>query len=186
MTNLLCKTIVLGTCLIGTSLATAAATVYKWTDADGIVHFSDVPPVNAPQESTEQIIFDDFEPVNLEETGYSIIEQAQQISEMRRQETEARLVARQLQLEAQRLANEVEISRMQQEQAPTVVHQVSPLYSYSVPYLYQNRYGQPRGYRNHRPREFIPSTNINRASFYSVTRDRGSRPHRGRDLRPSF
>lgn len=89
----------------------AAATVYQWTDAEGVVHFSDVAPDADTPVKIEEIEFAEYADPGTDPDKYSITSQLERMSEWRRQLTEERLAKKQLQLEALRLAQEKEASR---------------------------------------------------------------------------
>ena len=93
----------------------AAARVYQWTDADGVVHFSDAPPADAAVTATREIQFDDFATSNSNQEKYTIIDQANIMANWRRQHTEDRLAVKRLHLEEQYLAQELELSRLETE-----------------------------------------------------------------------
>ena len=128
-----------------------AVKVYKWTDEEGSVHFSDVPPKDTSTIETRDFnIFDDN---NADPEKYSIINQVDRMAERRRQNTEERLARKRLQLEEKRLAQESEIIRQNerirtQEYGPRPYYYAYPQYhSYRRPYYYRQRqhaYYQPR------------------------------------------
>jgi hypothetical protein len=128
-----------------------AGKVYKWTDEDGSVHFSDVPPKDISIIETRDFnILDDN---NADPEKYSIINQLDRMAERRRQITEERLARKRLQIEEKRLAQESEIIH-QNEQIITQVYESRPYfyaypqyYSYRRPHYYRQRqhaYYQPR------------------------------------------
>ena len=88
-----------------------SATVYQWTDEDGIVHFSDTAPPADNSIETREIKFDSFDNGASHPEKYSIIEQANIMAEWRRQETEQRIALQKLALEKQRLNQEMELNR---------------------------------------------------------------------------
>ena len=105
-----------------------AAKVYQWTDADGVVHFSDVPPADSAVTATREILFDDFAENGSNQEKYSIIDQANVMAAWRRQLTEDRLAVKRLQLEEQHLAQELELSRLQAQQQVDEYYQPRPHY----------------------------------------------------------
>lgn len=137
----------LGANLLAYCMATQATTVFQWTDEDGVVHFSDVQPANSTQEEIQHIVFDEFEPVNVEESGYSIIEQARQLSELRQQQTQQRLAERKLDLEAQRLQNELQYSGIQADQELHKVSQALPYYSVPLYIRFNRQHSYYRPYQ---------------------------------------
>ena len=91
------------------------ATVFQWTDADGIVHFSDTAPAVDSSIETREIKFDSFDNGTSSPEKYSIIEQANIMAEWRRQETEQRLARKQLALEQERLDREMELNQQESQ-----------------------------------------------------------------------
>ena len=182
--------LIAGITLSCTGGLTHAATVYQWTAEDGTVHFSDVPPAGADTQVTREIEFEEFEAVDPESAGYSIIDQARDMVEMRSALAEQRIAEKRLALESQRLANAMQQVRQYQDSvtAAPVIRSISPYYAYPAPYVYPQRYRQ-RDYpgRAAGGYDFRVSANINRASPFLS--NRGSRPvsHRGSPApRPSF
>ena len=88
--------LVVGITLSCTGGLTQAATVYQWTAEDGTVHFSDVPPTGADTPVTREIEFEEFEAVDPESAGYSIVDQARDMVEMRSALTEQRIAEKRL------------------------------------------------------------------------------------------
>lgn len=120
-----------------------AATVYQWTDEEGIVHFSDIAPKDAKPLAVEEIEFVDFAGNDVEPDRYSITSQLEHMSEWRRQATEERLAKKKLALEAKRLARE-DNSYQEYEQPDDRVYNPG-VYYYPAP-AYFNRYGAGYGY----------------------------------------
>lgn len=89
-----------------------ATMVYQWTDEKGIVHFSDVPPADTTIIETLEINFDSFENNYVDPEMHSIIDQADRMAERRRQIIKDRLAIKVLQLEEKRLAQELEMIRL--------------------------------------------------------------------------
>lgn len=89
------------------------ATVYQWTDNDGIVHFSDAAPTQDGITETREINFDSFENTSPGQQTLSIIEQANIMAEWRKQDEAQRLVLKQMQLEQQRLMQDIELDRQE-------------------------------------------------------------------------
>ena len=121
-----------------------AAKVYQWTDADGVVHFSDVPPADSAVTATREILFDDFAENGSNQEKYSIIDQANVMAAWRRQLTEDRLAVKRLQLEEQHLAQELELKRLQAEQQLDGYSESYPHYFvFPQPYFnnFQRRHG---------------------------------------------
>ena len=121
-----------------------AATVYQWTDADGIVHFSDAPPADAAVTTTREILLDDFTENVSSPEKYSIIDQADIMAAWRQQLTEDRLAVKRMQLEERNLAQELELNRLQAEQQ---------LDGYSESYPHYFVYPQPYFNNFHRRRD---------------------------------
>ena len=90
-----------------------ATTVYQWTDADGVVHFSDAAPTQDSTTETREINFDSFTSTTPDQGSLSIIEQANIMAEWRKQETERRLAMRRMQLEQQRLSQAIDLDRQE-------------------------------------------------------------------------
>jgi hypothetical protein len=87
--------------------------VYQWTDAEGVVHFSDAPPADTATTGTREIHFDNWDSGNADRERYSIIEQADIMAGWRRQISEERLALKRLYLEDRRLAQEQELQRLE-------------------------------------------------------------------------
>ena len=88
-----------------------ALKVYQWTDAEGVVHYSDTPP---PDDASSAI--NEIEMVNLagndaDSDEYSIVNQLERMTAWRRQAEEDRRAWKQLELEEERLALEQQASR---------------------------------------------------------------------------
>ena len=135
MKQILIRCLILSSSLF-ISQGVVAATVYQWTDADGIVHFSDAPPKDTAVTATREILFDDFiENISSPET-YSIIDQADIMAAWRQQNTEDRLAVKRLQLEEKQLAQELELNRQQAEQQMDGYSESYPHYFvYPQPYF---------------------------------------------------
>ena len=85
---------------------------YQWTDKEGGVHFSDVPPVNTPTIKIHEIKIDSFDDNTIDAKKYSIVNQVERMAAHRRQLEEARLVRERTRLEEYRMAQELEILRL--------------------------------------------------------------------------
>lgn len=122
-----------------------ATTVYQWTDEEGVVHFSDVPPLDVDSRETQEIDFVDY--VDNRETAdeYSIINQLERMTEWRKQLSEERMAKKQLQLEEQRLAEE----RQSYRYNPGTTSAVYPSSSYIYPYA-----GYTGGFSHYKKRRF--------------------------------
>lgn len=136
-----------------------ATKVYQWADEEGVVHFSDVPPADITIIETREINFDSFENNNTDPEIYSIIALADRMAERRKQITKERLAIKRLQLEEKRLAQELEISRLNAMQRTQVYYRPQPnYYAYPQPfYNHQQRHAhnQPkyRHFLKQSPRE---------------------------------
>lgn len=119
-----------------------AATVFQWTDEDGVVHFSDTAPAADSAIETHKIEFGSFDNPDSSPEKYSIIEQANIMAEWRRQETEQRLTRKQLALEQERLDREMELNQQRTQD------NIRDYYRQGL-----NFYGLPGavGYRTQRP-----------------------------------
>ena len=134
------------------------ATVFQWTDKDGIVHFSDTAPAGDSAIETREIKFDSFDNGTSSPEKYSIIEQANIMAEWRRQEEQQQLARKQLALEQERLNRETELNQ-QELQNDIQDHYRSGAQYYFIPGTI--------GYRAQRPW-------FNRQNHRQNT---GSRPH---------
>jgi len=120
-----------------------AGKVYQWTDEEGVVHFSDVPPADATTTDMREINIDILVDENADPDEFSIINQADRMAERRRQTTEERLAVKRLQLEEQRLSNE---SRQRAIVISEPRYEPYYSYGYSQPHIYYQRrqfYNQP-------------------------------------------
>ena len=119
------------------SQSVAAARVYQWTDADGVVHFSDAPPADVAVTATCEIQFDDFATSDASQEKYTIIDQANIMANWRRQHTEDRLAVKRLHLEEQYLAQELELGRLETERRLLELNEPrSRFYVFSQPYFH--------------------------------------------------
>ena len=132
--------------------AAEAGKIYRWTDEDGIVHYSDVPPADTTLSGTQEIKLDLFDENSVDPDFYSIINQVDRMAERRRQLTEERLAIKRLQLEEKRLANEREINQLneiisaQDDGSQSLYYYPSPKY-FNYPYS-QHLYNLER-HRHH-------------------------------------
>jgi len=126
------------------------ATVYQWTDNDGIVHFSDAAPPQDGVTDTREINFGSFENTNPGQETLSIIEQANIMAEWRKQDEVQRLALKQMQLEQQQLVQDIELDR---QESMTRIHeydQGSPHYfvfPQAINYRYQQQWYNRQGHR---------------------------------------
>ena len=114
-----------------------AATVYQWTDEDGNINFSDVPPADSTVTETHEFIIKQAAVNNVDYEQYSIINQAELMAEWRRELVDERLAKKQLYLEEKRLRHELELSEREQDYADGYGYG-SRVY-YDNPYQYRNR-----------------------------------------------
>jgi hypothetical protein len=121
-----------------------AGKVYQWTDEEGIVHFSDIPPEDTTTIQTREINIDIYDDSNVDPEMYSIINQLDRMAERRRQVTEERLARKRLQLEEKRLAQVISRQNVTISAPRYVPYTYS--YVYPQPYIYYQRrhfYNQP-------------------------------------------
>ena len=142
-----------------------AGKIYQWTDEEGGIHYSDVPPNDTATIEMHEIYIDTFENDNVDPEWYSIINQADRMAERRRQTTEERLARKRLQLEEKRLALEHERSQLNevistQENQPSV---------YYYPYVPRHRIYPWRNI-HHRPRHPHTSRKEYRGKFSAAHR----------------
>ncbi len=123
----------------------AAAKIFKWTDEEGSVHFSDVPPDDTTIIETREININISDNNNVDPEKYSIINQADRMAERRRQITEERLAEKRLQLEVKRLA--LELKKIRQNEIITA-QEYEP-YSYYYPFPQYYNYRRPHGIKTH-------------------------------------
>ncbi len=81
--------------------APAAGPVYQWTDAEGVTHFSEVPPVIAGPEVT-RFELEPPPPASMADDYYSVINQARRMEQRRLQAADLRIRQLQAQAEADR------------------------------------------------------------------------------------
>ena len=97
------------TCFVNQNVL--AGTIYQWTDEAGNVNFSDVPPDDSITAESHEYNINQDRSYNNELDQYSIINQAEQMAQWRRQLAEERRADKQLYLEERRLDQELELSR---------------------------------------------------------------------------
>lgn len=128
-----------------------ATTVYQWTDTEGVVHFSDVAPAQNGATETRKINLSDFNKTTPARHTYSIIEQANIMAKWRKQAEAQWLARKRLDLEQQRLTEEIEANRQKNKDSSRDELQSLPYYYMfprAVNYRYQERrYDRPR-FRN--------------------------------------
>lgn len=139
-----------------------AGKVYQWTDGEGVVHFSDMPPSDSTPVEVQEIDLVSYAGNDTDPDEYSIINQLERMSERRRQNTEERLAIKRLQLEEQRLAQEMENRRYDVISSTPRYAPFTYSYVYSRPYNYYPR----RNFHNlpgyHSP---YPSTRAQQGRF---------------------
>lgn len=123
-----------------------ATKVYQWTDNEGVVHFSDVPPKDDPSADIQEMEFVNFEDNGSDPDHYSISNQLQRMAEWRRQISEERLARKQLQLEEQRIAQERNANSYNDD--PRVNYQAA-YYPYPVYYIRYPQWHGHHGSGNH-------------------------------------
>lgn len=121
-----------------------AAKIYQWTDEEGVVHFSDVPPSDNASIEIQEINFVNYAANESNPDEYSIVNQLERMSEWRRRTEEERLARKQLQLEEKRLAQEMNSYRLI-DPPSTRVYYPSVYYYPNPGYFsgYGNGYGHP-------------------------------------------
>lgn len=144
------------TCLtLATALFTSqnglSATIYQWTDEEGIVHFSDAPPKGNESLEIQEMEYITFANENADPDEYSIINQLERMTEWRRQTEDERMARKQMQLEETRLAQERNSYRLNAG-LNTQVYYPATYY-----YPYQGHFGgYNKGHGNFWPGHFGP------------------------------
>lgn len=132
-----------------------ATTVYQWTDADGVVHFSDSAPPQDGTTETREINFGSFASTTSDQETLSIIEQANIMAEWNKQAMEQHLALKQMELEQQRLSQEIEFSQQDSLNRSREYDQSRPHYyvfPQAVNYRYREQwYNQPYHQQLYRP-----------------------------------
>lgn len=128
--------------------AALAVTVYQWTDAEGVMHFSDTPP--AAQEATafSETELLDFAGEETDPDAYSIVNQLEAMTAWRRQAEEDRRAEKQLQLEEERLALEQETAQPAPVAGEDIYYPGSYFYPAGLYSPYYNRYPKWPGYKH--------------------------------------
>lgn len=142
------------------SLAQAAladgATLYKWTDAQGVIHYSDQPPVQpaADLQSTDMPSFPVQDPAQIAAHQAQLVAQAQAAQKLLQAQLEqqAELAA----LAAQQAALEAELADQQQAASQSVPE---PIYVNSafVPRAYRANLYVPHFYHDSHRTDTVPS-----------------------------
>lgn len=70
---------ILGSWLLIVSGAVSGTEIYRWVDADGVVHFSDTKPIDEPSLTTIEIVESDGRDYDPIDDPYSILNQTQRI-----------------------------------------------------------------------------------------------------------
>jgi hypothetical protein len=78
--------------------------VYRWTDGQGVVHFSDSPPAHAPADTRVLPLTSPPPPADAEADLFSVINQARRMAEERRARERARLEELRVRAELERAA----------------------------------------------------------------------------------
>ena len=115
-----------------------AGKVYQWTDEEGVVHFSDIAPADQVPAEVQVIDLVSYAESDVDTDEYSIVNQLERMAERRRQNTEERLAIKKVQLEEQRLAQEMDSRQYNVISAP-VYNPFAYTYAYSQPYIYYQR-----------------------------------------------
>jgi hypothetical protein len=125
------------------------ATVYQWTDDEGIVHFSDTPPKGNESLEIQEMEFVTYVQNDADNDEYSIMNQLERMSEWRRQTADERMARKQLHLEEKRLAQESHANRYNNN-LPTRTTYSQPVYypysGYFGGFNSFNRFNQRRGH----------------------------------------
>lgn len=87
-------------------------TVYQWKDEQGHMHYSDIPPAEVSMAAMREIHLEPFDDGNIDREKFSIINQAEQMSEQRKQREKERLAGKRAKLEKEKLAREMEMLRL--------------------------------------------------------------------------
>jgi hypothetical protein len=148
-----------------------AAKIFKWTDEEGGVHFSDVLPDDTTIIETRVININISNNNNVDPGKYSIINQADRMAERRRQIAEERLAKKKLQLEAKRLA--LELERNRQNEIITAQQYEPRSYYYTFPHRHIHH--QSHGLKTHARRNHHQSIHLH--SSRNVHRGRVSTNH---------
>jgi len=120
--------------------SSTAGKTYQWTDEEGGIHFSDIPPVDGLTIEMREIKIDNFDSNTIDPEKYSIVNQVERMAERRKQIEEERLSRKRLKLEKYRMAQEIEIIRLN-EQIRTQGYGPRPYYT---PYSQQYNYHKPQ------------------------------------------
>ena len=127
-----------------------AAKIYQWTDAEGVVQFSDISPLdNAPTE-IQEINITSYAVSSDESDEYSIVNQLEWMATWRRQREEEYLARRQIQLEEMRLAQERNSYQLIEIPSTQVYYPSAYYYAYPGNFSYPGNFGgYNKGYGNH-------------------------------------
>jgi hypothetical protein len=130
--------------------ATAAGTVYSWTDADGVTHFSESPPADATLDIRRFEV--DTPPAvqpAVDDDHFSVINQAARMQESRLENERARTERLQAEAEARRARAEAQAARRSQDDGDDYDRRYYPLYH--SPWLPGHRPGHRPGRPGHLP-----------------------------------
>ena len=119
---------------------------YQWTDEEGGIHFSDMPPVNALTTGLREITIDHFDNNAIDLQQYSIVNQVERMAERRKKNEEDKLLRKRLKQEEYRMAQELEIIRLNEQIRIQGYGPRPDYYPYSQQYTYhkpQHTYYQP-------------------------------------------
>ena len=169
-----------GALLVGQQVM--AATVYQWTDEEGVVHFSDVAPNDDMALDIDEIEFNSYASNDVDPNEYSISNQLERMTEWRRQTTEERLAKKQLQLEEKRLAQERDSYQYYNSPSTSEYYSESPYYYYSLP-VYASR---PRVEHYHVPGYATPFKQFNNHGYSGRHHFNGGIRHSGISAGHSF
>ncbi len=126
-----------------------AEKVYQWTDAEGVVHFSDIAPADGSNADVAEINIVEYSNDGQDADQYSIVNQLETMTGWRQSAEEEQRAKRQMDLAQER------------QRAETVVYddtpdyQPQPAYYYPTTYYPTDRYHRNRGdYKWHYPDSF--------------------------------
>lgn len=118
------------------SLEVQADKVYQWTDEDGVVQFSDVPPAGTDSAGVNEINLVNFSNSNRNSDQYSIMNQLETMTQWRREAEQA---------QQDRLQTQIETTPTQPQYESSNDMQALE----TVPVIYNRGYNYPN-YRYHR------------------------------------
>lgn len=152
------------------ALPTTADQFYRWTDAEGRVHFSDRPPTAAPDTTVEKRTLPRFAEPATSPGEYSVLQQWQRLSEERRAQAQARR-------EREDRAREYSLRQREVAAAERAAEQAAAQPAYTGPVWL----APPRFRPGHRPGRWptqLPATGLWKRDHPAYRpRGPGNRPH---------